>query len=68
MGFMAAPEKTKDRKAKPKRSDTARELSNTLIASKLRGYYDSIVEEGTPRHFLDLLERLEDAERSGVKK
>jgi hypothetical protein len=65
---MAAPEKTKDRKAKPKRSDTARGLSSTLIASKLRGYYDSIVEEGTPKHLLELLQRLDDAERSGVEK
>ncbi|WP_165351274.1 NepR family anti-sigma factor [Ciceribacter ferrooxidans] len=63
-----APEKMKDRKARPKRSDAGRELSNTLIASKLRGYYDSIVEEGTPKHFLDLLERLDDAERNSTKK
>lgn len=65
---MAAPEKMKDRKARTNRSDTTRELSNALIASKLRGYYDSIVEEGTPKHFLDLLERLDDAERNGTKK
>jgi len=63
-----APEKMKDRKARPKRSDTAGELSKTLIASKLRGYYDSIVEEGTPPQFLDLLERLDQAERSSTKK
>lgn len=63
-----ATEKMKDRKARPKRSDTARELSKTLIASKLRGYYDSIVEEGTPAHFLDLLERLDEAERTSTKK
>ncbi|MCO6180116.1 MULTISPECIES: NepR family anti-sigma factor [Ciceribacter] len=65
---MAARENIKAREAKTKRSDTERELSNTLIASKLRGYYDSIVEEGTPKHLLDLLERLDHAEHSGVKK
>lgn len=37
--------------------------ANALIAMKLRGYYDSIIEEGTPPQFLDLLERLDKAER-----
>jgi len=34
-----------------------------MIAARLRGYYDSIIEEGTPPAFLDLLERLDNAER-----
>lgn len=50
---------------KQKRKDEAKkDNSGTLIASKLRSYYDSIVEEGTPDHFLDLLERLDAAERN----
>lgn len=36
---------------------------NAMIAQRLRGYYDSIIEEGTPPAFLDLLERLDKAER-----
>ncbi|MCJ7993828.1 hypothetical protein J5N58_04275 [Rhizobium cremeum] len=35
-----------------------------MIASRLRSYYDSIIEEGTPPQFLDLLERLDQAERN----
>ncbi len=36
---------------------------NALIASTLRGYYESIVEEGTPDQILDLLQKLDEAER-----
>ena len=36
---------------------------HALIASTLRGYYESIVEEGTPDQILDLLHRLDAAER-----
>ncbi|MFA7416087.1 MAG: NepR family anti-sigma factor [Rhizobium sp.] len=39
-----------------------------MIAAKLRSYYDSIVDEGTPDHFLDLLERLDAAEQESMKK
>ncbi|MCM2475997.1 hypothetical protein HGO38_21205 [Rhizobium sp. CG5] len=46
-----------------KTTDAQKENASTLIATKLRGYYESIVEEGTPDHFLDLLERLDEAER-----
>ncbi len=56
----------KDTKTK-KLSEAQRQNANALIASKLRGYYDSIIEEGTPPHLLDLLERLHDAE-SKLKK
>lgn len=45
-----------------KPSEAKRKNANALIASKLRGYYDSIVDEGTPSQFLDLLEKLHDAE------
>ncbi|MDZ7873780.1 MAG: NepR family anti-sigma factor [Rhizobium sp.] len=45
-----------------KLSEAKRQNTNALIASKLRGYYESIVEEGTPSHLLDLLERLHVAE------
>jgi Anti-sigma factor NepR len=55
------PEKSKTR------SETQRQNANALIASKLRGYYDGIIQEGTPAHFLDLLERLQEAESKGGK-
>ncbi|MGV8937256.1 MAG: NepR family anti-sigma factor [Allorhizobium sp.] len=40
---------------------------NALIESKLRSYYDSLVDEGTPDQILDLLQRLDDAERKSNK-
>ncbi|TPP06629.1 NepR family anti-sigma factor [Rhizobium glycinendophyticum] len=55
------PEKSKTR------SDTQRQNANALIATKLRGYYDGIIEEGTPTHLLDLLERLQEAEIKAKK-
>lgn len=45
-----------------KLSEAKRQTTNAFIASKLRGYYDSIVDEGTPSHLLELLEKLHDAE------
>jgi hypothetical protein len=56
------PEKSKTR------SDSQRQNANALIASKLRGYYDGIIEEGTPSHLLDLLERLHEAEAKAKAK
>lgn len=40
---------------------------NALIESKLRSYYDSVVEEGTPDQILDLLQRLDEAERRSTQ-
>ncbi|THV20675.1 NepR family anti-sigma factor [Peteryoungia ipomoeae] len=37
------------------------------IGSRLKSYYDSIVDEGTPAHLLDLLERLHEAELKATK-
>ncbi|MFL0693877.1 MAG: NepR family anti-sigma factor [Agrobacterium tumefaciens] len=45
-----------------KLSEAKRQNTNAFIASKLRGYYDSIVDEGTPSHLLELLDKLHDAE------
>lgn len=45
-----------------KLSEAKRQNTNAFIASKLRGYYDSIIDEGTPSHLLELLEKLHDAE------
>lgn len=57
-----------DKPAKTEKPTQAqRQNDNALIGTKLRGYYDSIVEEGTPSHLLDLLERLQDAETKGKK-
>lgn len=53
---------------KSKRSkDPLRDSANQLIASKLRTYYDSIVQEGTPDPLLDLLQKLDEAERKAGK-
>ena len=37
---------------------------NASISRKLREFYDAVQEEGIPDRFLDLLEKLEDAERN----
>lgn len=42
-------------------------LIDGKIGSRLKGYYDSIVDEGTPAHLLDLLERLHAAEVNSKK-
>jgi len=52
------PDKSKTKKTSEAQSQNA----NALIASRLRGYYDSIIEEGTPQHLLTLLEQLQEAE------
>ncbi|ACM39019.1 conserved hypothetical protein [Allorhizobium ampelinum S4] len=39
-----------------------------MIAARLKTYYDELVEEGTPDHFLDLLERLDAAEQAAKSK
>jgi hypothetical protein len=54
----APPEMPKTKKL----SEAQRQNSHALIASKLRGYYDSIIDEGTPPHLLELLDRLQKAE------
>jgi len=62
---MAEGPPDKPRTKKP--SDAGRQNSHALIASKLRGYYDSIIDEGTPPHLLELLERLHEAETQSRK-
>ncbi len=37
---------------------------NASISRKLREFYDAVQEEGIPDRFLDLLEKLEEAERN----
>ncbi|MBP1842567.1 hypothetical protein J2046_000821 [Rhizobium petrolearium] len=37
---------------------------NASISRKLREFYDAVQEEGIPDRFLELLERLEQAEKS----
>lgn len=37
---------------------------NASISRKLREFYDAVQEEGIPDRFMDLLEKLDDAERS----
>lgn len=52
-----------DKSGKSKSSAAGLQNADAHIASRLKGYYDSIVQEGTPDHLLDLLERLQEAER-----
>ena len=61
------PDKPEKQEKQNTRSDKKRQNNNDLIASKLRGYYDGIIEEGTPSHLLDLLERLAEAEAQSKK-
>lgn len=37
---------------------------NASISRKLREFYDAVQEEGIPDRFMDLLEKLDEAERS----
>ncbi|MDO1584287.1 NepR family anti-sigma factor [Rhizobium oryzicola] len=37
---------------------------NASISRKLREFYDAVQEEGIPDRFLELLERLEEAEKN----
>ncbi|MGF0539477.1 NepR family anti-sigma factor [Agrobacterium sp. ES01] len=39
-----------------------------LIASKLRNFYDSVTDEGTPDFLLNLLDRLDAAENAAKSK
>ncbi|MGJ8530011.1 NepR family anti-sigma factor [Maritalea sp.] len=45
------------------KSATAGKDSGELISLKLRELYDSVCEEGVSDRFLDLLERLDEAEK-----
>lgn len=40
---------------------------NASISSKLREFYDAVQDEGIPDRFLDLLERLDQAEQNAKK-
>jgi len=55
-------------KAAKKPTKQSRADANATIALKLKSYYDEIVEEGTPDHFLDMLEKLDAAERAAKSK
>ena len=58
------PSQKPGRDENPKaKNGSKRPDGHALIASTLRGYYESIVEEGTPDQILDLLHRLDEAER-----
>lgn len=52
-----------ENKSKSNAVDSRSDISNAFISSKLRTYYDNIVEEGTPDHLIDLLQRLDEAEK-----
>ena len=45
-------------------SQHARNDPNWIISQKLKAYYSSVEEEGIPDKFLDLLEKLDAAERA----
>jgi hypothetical protein len=44
------------------------EKATGLIEGSLKTFYDGIVEEGTPDRLLDLLEKLDAAEKAAVEK
>lgn len=56
-------EKKIDSRNAGKSVEARSDISNAFISSKLRTYYDNIVEEGTPDHLIDLLQRLDEAEK-----
>lgn len=62
------PDKKAGSGSKKNASASGRENVNELITAKLRNYYDSVVDEGTPDHLLDLLQRLDEAERKFQQK
>ena len=57
------PGEAGDSKKSKRSADPLRNSANKLIASKLRTYYDSIVQEGIPDDLLNLLEQLDEAEK-----
>lgn len=46
------------------RDGAAADVASDRIGQKLRAYYDSIRDEEIPERFLDLLERLDEAEKA----
>lgn len=60
---MEMPDKRSHKDERAESAKSNKQEANAMIARKLRGYYDSIIGEGTPPAFLDLLERLDQAER-----
>ncbi|QLF71226.1 hypothetical protein FE840_001795 [Peteryoungia desertarenae] len=57
------PGEANDSKKTKRSRDPLKDSANTLIAAKLRTYYDSIVQEGIPDDLLNLLEQLDEAEK-----
>jgi len=56
--------------AQPQQIKAGSLTPNASISRKLKEFYDAVQEEGIPDRFLDLLERLEQAEnaqKAGVK-
>ena len=53
---------------KPSSPNQAQMTTSDAITKKLRGYYSSVKEESIPERFLDLLEKLDEVEKSGGSK
>jgi hypothetical protein len=66
---MKLPENGSKPKSSSREDEMERNANGTLdvISTQLRGFYDSVMDEGTPDHILNLLERLEEAERKAAK-
>ncbi|PHP68939.1 hypothetical protein CSC94_02840 [Zhengella mangrovi] len=47
---------------------TAAQATGDAVSRRLRDYYDSVKEEAIPDRFLDLLERLDEADRSSARR
>lgn len=61
--FMNGPKRT----ANPRMTTGSFQKAQETITQKLRQYYDSVEEEGIPDRFLDLLEKLDEAEKKAEK-
>jgi len=53
--------------ANPHMTTGSLQKAQETITQKLRQYYDSVEEEGIPDRFLDLLEKLDEAEKKAGK-
>lgn len=64
---MIGSKKTAGRPPSPPTTPGSFQKAQETITQKLREYYDSVEDEGIPDRFLDLLEKLDEAEKKAQK-
>ncbi|WP_346910784.1 NepR family anti-sigma factor [uncultured Roseibium sp.] len=64
---MNGSKKPADRSPSPQPTSGSFQKAQETITQKLREYYDSVEDEGIPDRFLDLLEKLDEAEKKAGK-